>query len=68
MLQIYTLFIIMRKENIDKNEKDVKEEHPLRQGNEEDWDISAQSDSNHRIWRQEDHLCRLWVSIQEDRV
>ena len=36
MLQIYTLFIIMRKENIDKNGKDVKEEHPLRQGNEED--------------------------------
>ena len=36
MLQIYTLFIIMRKENIDKNEKDVKEEQPLRQGNEED--------------------------------
>ena len=36
MLQIYTLFIIMRKENIDKNGKDVKEEHPLRKGNKED--------------------------------
>ena len=36
MLQIYTLFIIMRKENIEKKKKDVKEEHPLRQGNEED--------------------------------
>ena len=36
MQQIYTLFIIMRKENIDKNGKDVKEEHPLRKGNKKD--------------------------------
>ena len=36
MLQIYTLFIIMRKENIDKNGKDVKEEHSLRKGNKKD--------------------------------
>ena len=36
MLQIYTLIIIMRKENIDKNGKDVKEEHPLRKGNKKD--------------------------------
>ena len=33
---MYTLFIIMRKENIDKNKKDVKEEHPLRKGNKKD--------------------------------
>ena len=36
MLQIYTLFIIMRNENMNENGKDVKEEHPLRKGNKKD--------------------------------